>query len=116
MAQIYVGTSGWSYEGWKGSFYPKNIGSSEFLEIYADSFKATELNNSFYSLPSKSSVDTWRKNTPKNFLFSIKASRYATHHKKLKDPGDSTEKFLKLSNHLATKQALFCFNCHQTGM
>jgi len=93
MAQIYIGTSGWSYDSWLGPFYPDGTASKDFLTEYARHFATVEINNSFYHLPKPPAVKAWNKETPKDFLFAIKASRYTTHNKKLKDPKDSTQKF-----------------------
>jgi len=81
--KIYVGTSGWHYKHWIGKFYPKNISSKDLLRYYHTFFETTELNNSFYRLPSNEQFATWYSNTPKDFLFSVKASRYITHSKRL---------------------------------
>jgi len=83
---IHIGTSGWHYAHWKGPFYPKNITSPEFLEYYADHFSTVEINNSFYRLPEQESIQSWYDNVPADFVFAVKASRYITHMKKLKDP------------------------------
>lgn len=83
---IHIGTSGWHYPHWKGSFYPVDLPSDRFLEYYVKYFQTTEINNSFYKLPEISTFEHWRKTVPESFIFSVKASRYITHMKKLKDP------------------------------
>jgi uncharacterized protein YecE (DUF72 family) len=83
--EIRVGTSGWHYWHWAGLFYPEDLPKSDWLKFYAKSFDTVELNNTFYHLPKPSSVKTWYKQTPKNFLYAVKASRYITHIKRLKD-------------------------------
>jgi len=90
---IHIGTSGWHYNHWIGPFYPKQIPSSEFLTFYTQHFLTVEINNTFYRLPSRETVEGWRKKTPKHFLFACKASRFMTHMKKLKDPEQSIQKF-----------------------
>jgi uncharacterized protein YecE (DUF72 family) len=82
---IYAGTSGWNYSHWKGPFYPEGIKDREMLEFYGRSFSTVELNNSFYHLPTEKSVHSWRDSTPDNFIFAVKASRFITHIKRLKD-------------------------------
>lgn len=82
---IYIGTSGWSFDSWIGSFYPKDIKNNDRLSHYAETFSTVELNNSFYQLPSKKSIQHWLKATSDDFIFSCKASRYITHMKKLND-------------------------------
>jgi uncharacterized protein YecE (DUF72 family) len=82
---IFAGTSGWNYRHWKGPFYPEDIKDREMLEFYGRSFSTVELNNSFYHLPTEKSVLNWRDSTPDNFIFAVKASRFITHIKRLKD-------------------------------
>lgn len=88
---MYIGTSGWSYAHWKGPFYPADIHEDEMLDFYCRHFQSVEINNSFYHLPHKTTLGHWRDNTPNGFLFSVKASRYITHMKKLNDPRQSVE-------------------------
>ena len=84
--EIRIGTSGYHYKHWRGPFYPKEISPNEMLEFYSQKFDTVELNNSFYRLPTEVAFDNWRQSTPANFVFAVKASRFLTHHKKLKDP------------------------------
>ena len=90
---IRIGTSGWHYNHWRGPFYPPECSSSEFLKFYVQRFDTVELNNSFYHLPSEEAFAQWKKATPKDFVFAVKASRFITHMKKLKDPEAAFEKF-----------------------
>jgi len=82
----YIGTSGWHYQHWKGPFYPEDLADDQLLQHYAEHFHTAEVNNTFYQLPSKETLARWRDAVPRGFLFSVKASRYITHMKKLKDP------------------------------
>ncbi len=91
MAELRIGTSGWHYEHWRGTFYPP--GERPSLGHYAESFDTVEINSSFYRLPSPETFAQWRDQTPKDFVFAVKASRFITHMKKLSDPIDSFEKF-----------------------
>ncbi|MBN2105178.1 DUF72 domain-containing protein [bacterium] len=91
---LYIGTSGWNYSHWKDVFYPEILPQKKWLEFYAETFQSVEINNSFYVLPSEKSVRTWHNKSPKSFLFSVKASRYITHMKKLKDPEEPVRHFL----------------------
>ncbi len=84
--KLLIGTSGWVYKHWMGIFYPEKMPGSEQLGFYAEHFPTVEINYSYYRLPEKSEFETWRKETPEDFLFAVKASRYITHMKKLKDP------------------------------
>ena len=92
--RIYIGTSGWHYAHWKGPFYPENITAQQMLNFYTRHFRVVEINNSFYQLPASETLDTWRTTVPENFIFAVKASRYITHMKKLKDPRETVHKFL----------------------
>jgi uncharacterized protein YecE (DUF72 family) len=91
---IHIGTSGWHYPHWKGPFYPDKISASDFLAYYARSFRTVEINNSFYRLPSEKALIHWRDTVQPGFFFAVKASRYITHIKKLKDPAESVSNFL----------------------
>lgn len=86
---FHIGTSGWSYAHWKGPFYPPDINEVDMLDFYCRHFQSVEINNSFYHLPQKATLEHWRDNSPDGFLFSLKASRYITHMKKLNDPKES---------------------------
>ncbi len=85
--KIWVGTSGWNYKHWaNGVFYPPGLKQSEWLRAYARTFDTVEVNNTFYHLPEKSVFETWRETVPAGFCFSLKASRFYTHMKKMMDP------------------------------
>lgn len=84
--KIYVGTSGWHYKHWQGTFYPPDLKPRDYLQQYTHAFNTVEINNSFYKLPGFDTFATWRKAVPVDFTFAVKASRYITHMKKLKDP------------------------------
>jgi len=101
--KIYVGTSGWNYKHWKGNFYPENLNQKEWLKYYSDRLKSVEINNSFYRLPDIKTFKNWSNNTPSNFIFSVKGSRYITHMKKLKDPARSSKILFTHIKHLKTK-------------
>jgi uncharacterized protein YecE (DUF72 family) len=101
--KIYVGTSGWNYDHWKGPFYPKDIKPKDEFKYYIDHFKTVEINSTFYRLPSKKTLLNWKKSSPKDFIFSIKASRYITHVKRLKEPKKSLSIFLSLIKNIKPK-------------
>ena len=90
---IRIGTSGWVYNHWRGIFYPKNLPQPDWFAYYAREFDTVEINNSFYRLPSADTFDAWRKQAPAGFLYTVKASRYLTHMKKLMDPEEPLQKF-----------------------
>ncbi len=90
--KIHIGTSGWNYKHWKGNFYPEELPQKKWLEFYNNKLSTVEINNSFYKLPSKETFKKWAEGVPNDFIFSVKASRYITHMKKLKDPEESNKK------------------------
>ncbi|MGM0368303.1 MAG: DUF72 domain-containing protein [Actinomycetota bacterium] len=102
-ASIYIGTSGYSYKNWAGDFYPEDIKKDKWLQFYSSKFDTVEINNTFYNLPQKKTFRNWAKKTPENFLFSIKASRYITHMKKLKDCKQPLDNLLEVSSGLGKK-------------
>ncbi|QHL88865.1 DUF72 domain-containing protein [Nibribacter ruber] len=94
LGEFYIGTSGWHYNHWKGNFYPAGVASAQFTNYYLRFFDTVEINNSFYRLPSPETFANWRTSVPPDFLFAVKASRYITHMKKLKDPQQSLAQFM----------------------
>jgi uncharacterized protein YecE (DUF72 family) len=103
ICEIRIGTSGYHYKHWRGPFYPKNISLDEMLEFYSHNFDTVELNNSFYRLPTEAAFDNWRQSTPTNFAFAVKASRFLTHQKKLKDPESALQNLLPRASRLSHK-------------
>lgn len=103
MANIRIGTSGWHYKHWVGKFYPDRFPGAKMLAYYYERFDSVEINNSFYMLPKIETLSCWREATPKNFEFAIKASRFLTHNKKLKEPENALNNFLPLGEALGKK-------------
>lgn len=101
--QIHIGTSGWHYAHWRGPFYPQDLADREMLPYYAQSFRAAEINNSFYQLPEKKTFVSWRDTVPNDFIFAVKANRFITHMKKLKDPREPLERFFDRARNLEDK-------------
>ena len=102
--KIHIGTSGWHYKHWLDDvFYPSGTKPAEMFQFYAQHFDTVEINNSFYHLPSATTFDNWRDSSPPKFLFAVKASRFITHMKKLKDPVPSSEKFFHVADRLGKK-------------
>jgi uncharacterized protein YecE (DUF72 family) len=99
---IYVGTSGWQYDSWKEDFY-EGAPKATWLERFAAQFPVVEVNNSFYQLPKEGTFDRWRTQTPKGFLFAVKASRFITHIRRLRDCEDSVKLFWSRATRLAEK-------------
>ena len=90
---VCVGCSGWQYRHWRGVFYPATLPASRWLEHYTQHFDTVEINNSFYRLPEASTFAAWEGRAPAGFLYAVKASRFLTHMKKLKDPDDPLARF-----------------------
>jgi uncharacterized protein YecE (DUF72 family) len=103
VCDIRIGTSGFHYKHWKGTFYPAKMPASKMLDYYVQHFDTLELNNSFYRLPEAGAFDCWREATPANFIFAVKASRFITHNKKLKDPENALDNLLPRAAHLGPK-------------
>src|SRR5215469_180563 len=95
MVHAYVGTSGWNYREWRGSFYPQDLPAKRWLAFYASRFDSVEINYTFYRLPSVESCEAWYRQTPETFRFVVKASRYLTHLKRLKDADEAWDGFLE---------------------
>jgi uncharacterized protein YecE (DUF72 family) len=85
---IHIGTSGWQYDDWRGTFYPDELPQRAWLEFYAERFHTVEVNNSFYRLPERETFQRWRAQTPAGFVVAVKASRFITHLKRLRDAAD----------------------------
>ncbi|MGN6645282.1 MAG: DUF72 domain-containing protein [Cytophaga sp.] len=100
---IYIGTSGWHYKHWKGTFYPEDIKEKDQLAQYIQTFHTVELNNSFYHLPLRNTFKQWKKSVPENFIFAVKGSRYITHMKKLKESSEAIHAFLHNASGLKEK-------------
>jgi uncharacterized protein YecE (DUF72 family) len=91
--EIHVGCSGWNYRSWNGSFYPEGEPARRWLSLYAERFGTVEVNATFYRLPNRDAVRRWAEQTPPEFVFAVKASRYLTHVKRLADPGQGIKRF-----------------------
>ena len=83
---IRVGCSGWNYQPWRGRFYPGELVAARWLAYYAETFDTVEVNNTFYRLPERSTFAGWCGQVPASFLVAVKASRFLTHMKRLRDP------------------------------
>jgi uncharacterized protein YecE (DUF72 family) len=83
---LRIGCSGWNYKHWRGNFYPRDMPVREWFDHYAQVFDTVEINNTFYRLPEAATFETWRNRAPAGFLYAIKASRFLTHLKRLREP------------------------------
>ncbi len=84
--RVWIGCSGYAYKHWRGIFYPQKLPTTRWLQHYVKFFPTVELNNTFYTMPSVPTFPAWRDGSPAGFRFAVKASRFITHMKKLKDP------------------------------
>src|SRR5256885_1285071 len=96
--RILVGTSGYSYKEWKGTFYPEDLPADQMLRYYASRFKTVEINNTFYRMPSEKVLLGWASEVAEGFTFVLKASRRITHDKRLTDVGEEVSYFLKTAS------------------
>ncbi|MFD7919247.1 DUF72 domain-containing protein [Streptomyces sp. NPDC059740] len=92
---LHVGTSGWMYRDWRGVLYPDGVPQRDWLSRYAEEFATVENNNAFYRLPSAQTFADWRRTVPEGFVMAVKASRYLTHMKRLRDPEEPVERLLE---------------------
>lgn len=92
LGRARIGCSGWEYKHWRGDFYPVDLPKARWFEHYAATFDTVEINNTFYRLPEESTFASWAARAPLRFLYAVKASRYLTHMKKLKDPEEPIER------------------------
>jgi len=101
VGQALIGTSGWNYKHWwNGVFYSKNLRPNTWLPYFAGQFDTVEINNSFYRLPTEETFKSWRDQVPDRFVFAVKASRFLTHIKRLKDPAEPIDLFFSRAKHL----------------
>ena len=100
---VLVGTSGWQYRDWRGDFYPREIPQRRWLEHYAARFRTVENNSAFYRLPKRETFEQWRERVPPDFTMAVKASRYLTHVRRLRDPGEPVRRFLDAARGLGGK-------------
>jgi uncharacterized protein YecE (DUF72 family) len=97
MDRLWIGTSGWTYQGWRKTFYPEQVRKSDWLSWYAGQFHSVEINGSFYRTPSQEAIKAWKQQTPEDFLFAWKASKFITHWKRLSEKCRNSLDLLELS-------------------
>jgi uncharacterized protein YecE (DUF72 family) len=93
--RLFVGTSGFSYKEWKGSFYPEDLPASDMLRYYSQRLSAVEINNTFYRMPRAPMLAQWSEKVPAGFVFVLKASQRITHQKRLKDSAQEVDYFFR---------------------
>ena len=101
--RVLVGTSGYSYKEWKGSFYPEDLAASDMLRYYSENLPAVEINNTFYRMPKAEMLARWAETVPDGFVFALKASQQITHRKRLKDAADPTAYFFQTATTLGDR-------------
>jgi uncharacterized protein YecE (DUF72 family) len=94
---LYVGTSGYAYKEWKGTFYPEDLKEKEMLSYYGERFRTVEINNTFYRMPKESVLEAWAADVPEHFKFVLKASQRITHMQRLKEAEDSVAYLIKVA-------------------
>ena len=100
---VWIGTSGWQYRDWRGSFYPQGLAQARWLEAYSAAFATVESNNAFYRLPERHVFEAWAARTPDDFVMAVKMSRFLTHVRRLRDPAAPVERFLDRARGLGRK-------------
>ena len=106
---ILVGTSGYNYPEWKGSFYPEDLANGKMLSYYASQFRTVEINYTYYRMPSEKALKGWSDQTPDDFVLTLKASRRITHYAQLKDCQDILNTFCERARTLGEKLGVLLF-------
>src|SRR6478735_2136991 len=101
---FYVGTSGYSYPQWKGSFYPQKLPQKQMLHFYGEHFSTVEINNTFYNMPTTKLVQSWAEQVPESFQLVLKAPRTITHDHRLLGAEEDTATFLEAASALKNRQ------------
>ena len=106
---IWIGTSGYNYPEWKGSFYPETLSAAKMLPYYAERFPTVEINYTFYRAPNEKILNGWSAQTPERFKLTLKAPRAITHDARLKNVGDRVRQFMETSLVLGPKLGALLF-------
>jgi uncharacterized protein YecE (DUF72 family) len=109
LSELHLGTSGWSYQGWRGRFYPAGLPAKGWLPFYAQAFNTVEINMTFYRLPSREILANWAALTPPGFTFTLKANRRITHLSRLRNVGHDVSFFYRLAETLGDKAGCILF-------
>ena len=103
MPRLCIGTSGWMYDDWRGVLYDEGVPKKRWLRTYTGAFPTVEVNNTFYRLPERSTFESWHEQTPEGFTMAIKASRYLTHVKRLREPEEPVARLLDRASGLGAR-------------
>lgn len=106
---VFIGTSGYNYPEWRGSFYPEKFSSAKMLSYYAERFSTVEVNYTFYRMPNAKTIHSWQAETPPAFIFALKAPKRITHDARLKDVDEPLRYFLDTARTLGSKLGPFLF-------
>jgi uncharacterized protein YecE (DUF72 family) len=109
MARVWIGTSGFSYKEWKGTFYPPDLADRAMLSYYATRFHSVEIDSTFYRLPTAKTLEGWREGSPEDFRFTLKATQQITHRQRLKVPSEALTYLTGVVTNLGPKLALLFF-------
>ncbi len=101
--KTWVGTSGYAYKAWKGSFYPEDLPDRKMLSYYGEQLNSVEINNTFYRMPTPKLLSGWAAQVPEHFVFVLKASRRITHFKKLRDADEELDYLVRTASELGTR-------------
>ena len=105
----WIGTSGFQYAEWKGTFYPEDLAAAKMLPYYSERFSTTEINYTFHRIPSPKTIENWKTKTPADFKFSLKAPQKVTHWARLRDCGDTMRYFHDVTSALGEKLGAVLF-------
>jgi uncharacterized protein YecE (DUF72 family) len=111
---VRVGTSGYNYPEWKGSFYPERLPASRMLPYYAERFSTVEINYTFYRMPTEKVVLGWQAATPDRFALTLKAPKRITHDSRLRDPADALRQFLQVASTVGSRLGALLFQLPPT--
>ncbi|HLB62871.1 MAG TPA: DUF72 domain-containing protein [Actinomycetota bacterium] len=109
--RLYLGTSGFAYDEWKGSFYPNGVRSEDFLSYYASRFPSVEINYTFRRNPAEKTLLAWREQTPEGFVFTLKANQRITHTLRLSDADEAVSFFVERARSLGDRLGPILFQC-----
>lgn len=104
--EVHIGTQGWNYDDWLGSFYPRGTRAADYLDLYVKVFDTVEIDSSFYAIPSEASIQSWYKRAPAGFTYSLKLPQEITHHNRLQNSEEVLARFCERVRDLQEKLAL----------
>ncbi|MBI4474759.1 MAG: DUF72 domain-containing protein [Acidobacteria bacterium] len=109
MANVWFGTSGFSYKEWKPIFYPEDVSGKQFLQYYSSRLNSVEIDYTFYRMPNQKTIESWKAATPENFRFTLKASQQITHRQRLKVPSEALDYWVSIVPGLGSRLGLVLY-------